>query len=56
MKKTNKFYFCPKCKSVKVQKEMSMFTAVGFPSNWVCKNCGFTSYLFPTAEKIPKKK
>ena len=47
--------FCPKCKSTNVELKMTALSAgLGAPPDWECKNCGFTSHMFP--EKKRKRK
>jgi transposase-like protein len=45
-----KMKFCPRCKSKNVQKDFTLFTLVGAPSQWRCLDCGFTGHIFPEAE------
>jgi transposase-like protein len=49
--------FCPKCKSGNVKKEMDILLAIGAPQKWVCRDCGYSSFIFPeiTKMKISKK-
>lgn len=53
---TESAYFCPKCKSTNVQKEISVTLVIGAPQKWICNNCGHFGYLFPQATKTNKKK
>lgn len=41
---------CPKCKSLDIVQEtpgVSLNIIFGMPTQYKCKNCGFTSYVFP---------
>ncbi len=40
-------YFCPKCKSTKVRKEISITLLFGAPQKWICDKCKFRGYIFP---------
>ena len=42
--------FCPKCKSVDVEKEMALTMIFGIPQQWKCNKCGFKNYVFPEKE------
>ena len=48
--KTIKAMFCPKCKSINVQKDITASVALGAPQEWVCNECGFRGSLFPEKE------
>ncbi len=43
--------FCPKCKSVNIEKELNVLLAVGVPQNWRCKECGYYGIVFPKADE-----
>jgi hypothetical protein len=67
-KKPNYVKVCPKCRSLDVYQETpgaSLNIIFGMPTQYKCRNCGFTSYIFPeinfneikeTAEKKKDKK
>jgi len=42
---------CPKCKNLNIrvshQGSLSGLTALGLPTVYVCRKCGFTSNVFP---------
>ena len=47
---------CPKCKSDNVIKDMNALTAFGAPQVWKCKDCGYSSFIFPEIEKVNNNK
>jgi len=53
---------CPRCKSIDVQVShqgsLSGLTALGLPTMYRCKKCGFSSYSFPEIDlnEVKKKK
>jgi hypothetical protein len=42
-----KAYFCPKCKSVNVHHPLGIKNLWGVIPKWKCRDCGFTSGMFP---------
>lgn len=54
--KPKEAHFCPKCKSLNVEKEITILSAVGAPSKWKCLDCGFEGFLFPKFTEDKKKK
>lgn len=51
----NERYFCPKCKSFDVKKDITASLAFGVPQNWICNNCGYSNMIFPTIKKSNQK-
>ena len=49
-----KKYFCPKCKSTNVIKEMNALLQLGAPQRWGCEDCGYNNFIFPEKEIKPK--
>lgn len=47
---------CPKCKSDNVSSDSNVLVAFGVPQKWKCKDCAFTSFIFPEIEKINNNK
>jgi predicted RNA-binding Zn-ribbon protein involved in translation (DUF1610 family) len=47
--------FCPKCKGLNIAiNQRGGLVAFGVPAFYVCRECGFRSYVFPEIE-IKKK-
>jgi len=46
--------FCPKCKSTNVWREITVSLALGVPQKWICKDCGYSGFIFPELEKMKK--
>lgn len=42
--------FCPKCESENVSMEITAGASVGMPQMWVCKDCGYENYVFPSKD------
>jgi len=43
--------FCPKCKSLNVNIQITASAAFGAPQQWRCLDCGFKSFsIFPEKE------
>lgn len=62
MKKQTKFYakICPKCRSLNVaishQGSLSGLVALGLPTVYRCKDCGFAGNFFPEVNFNEMKK
>ncbi|UCD20585.1 MAG: hypothetical protein JSW08_02290 [archaeon] len=54
-KKKKYIKLCPKCNSINVkithQGSLSGLVALGLPTKYVCKECGFASPFFPEIER-----
>ena len=49
MKKEKYVMICPKCKSTDISRDHTNIIedAMGLPSMFTCRKCGFTSHVFP---------
>lgn len=51
-----KINICPKCKSKNVEKMTAGFLdIIGIGDNFVCRDCGFSSLVFPEVDVLDKK-
>ena len=56
--KENFVSVCPECNSTNISMDHSnaLVGAMGLPADFICKDCGFTSKVFPEMEESEAKK